>query len=93
MSIRTFHCKDTEALFFGKRIARFANIESVALRKLAVLNRIVRVEELRIPPQNRLEPLKGDRRGQWSVRINDQWRLCFRWEDGAAWDVEIVDYH
>ncbi len=58
-----------------------------------MLNRVVRVEELRIPPQNRLEPLKGDRRGQWSIRINDQWRLCFRWEDACAWDVEIVDYH
>jgi len=91
--IRTFRCKQTEALFFGKRIARFSNIESVALRKLAVINRVVRVDELRIPPQNRLEPLKGDRRGQWSIRINDQWRLCFRWEDGSAWDVEIVDYH
>jgi len=93
MAIRTFRCKDTEALFNGKRIARFRNIGAVALRKLAMLNRVVQVDELRIPPQNRLEPLKGDRKGQWSIRINDQWRVCFRWADGAAWDVEIVDYH
>lgn len=93
MPIRTFRCKDTEALFNGKRIARFRNIEAIVLRKLAMLNRVVQVEELRIPPQNRLEPLKGDRKGQWSIRINDQWRLCFRWTDGSASDVEIVDYH
>jgi proteic killer suppression protein len=93
MAIRPFRCKDTEALFDGKRIARFRNVESVALRKLAMLNRVVQVDELRIPPQNRLELLKGDRKGQWSIRINDQWRLCFRWTDGSACDVEIVDYH
>ena len=93
MAIRSFRDRDTQALFEGKRIARFANIESVALRKLAMLNRVVRVDELRIPPQNRLEALKGDRKGQWSIRINDQWRVCFRWNKGAAWDVEIVDYH
>lgn len=93
MAIRTFRCKDTEALFNGKRIARFRNIEAIALRKLAMLNRVVQVDELRIPPQNRLEPLKGDRKCQWSIRINDRWRLCFRWTDGSASDVEIVDYH
>ena len=93
MAIRSFRGKDTRALFEGKRIARFANIEAVAMRKLAMLNRVVRVEELRIPPQNRLEALKGDRKGQWSIRINDQWRICFRWVEGAPWEVEIVDYH
>jgi proteic killer suppression protein len=93
VAIRSFCSKDTQALFEGRRIARFANIEAVAMRKLAILHRVVRVEELRIPPQNRLEALKGDRKGQWSIRINDQWRICFRWIEGAAWDVEIVDYH
>lgn len=93
MSIETFRCRDTQALFDGLRVARFRNIEAVAMRKLAMLNRVVRVEELRIPPNNRLEALKADRRGQWSVRINAQWRLCFRFADGRASDVEIVDYH
>jgi len=63
------------------------------MRKLAMLNRAGRIEDLRVPPGNRLEALRGDRAGQWSVRINDQWRLCFRFESGNAYDVEIVDYH
>jgi proteic killer suppression protein len=93
MTIASFNCRDTKLLFEGKRVARFRNIESVALRKLAILNRVIRVEELRIPPNNRLEALKGNRKGQWSIRINDQWRLCFRFGNGRAIDVEIVDYH
>lgn len=93
MTIASFRCKHTEALFRGRRVPRFRNLESVAMRKLAVLNRVIRVDELRIPPNNRLEALKGDRRGQWSIRINDQWRICFRFTDGRAFDVEIVDYH
>lgn len=93
MSIDGFACADTEALFQGQRVARFRNIEAVALRKLAMLHRVVRVDELKIPPNNRLEALKGDRKGQWSIRINDQWRLCFRFVDGKASDVEIVDDH
>jgi proteic killer suppression protein len=64
-----------------------------AIRKLQMLHAVERLESLRIPPQNRLEALKGDRKGQWSIRVNDQWRVCFVWKDGAAWDVEIVDYH
>lgn len=80
-------------MFGGRRIARFANIEKVAMRKLAILNRVVSVDELRIPPNNRLEALKGDRVGQFSIRVNDQWRICFRFADGDASAVEIVDYH
>ena len=91
--ISTFKCSDTEALFNGKRVARFVNIQVVALRKLAMLNRAENFRDLRIPPNNRLEQLKRDRLGQWSVRINDQWRVCFRFEGGHAYDVEIVDYH
>lgn len=91
--IQAFKCKDTEALFRRDKVARFANIERVARRKLEQLDWAGRIEDLRIPPNNRLEALKGDRRGQWSIRINDQWRLCFRFEDGQAFDVEIVDYH
>jgi proteic killer suppression protein len=91
--IRQFKCRDTQALLEGRRIPRFANIANVAIRKLQMLHAAQRLESLRIPPQNRLEALKGDRKGQWSIRINDQWRVCFIWRDGAAWDVEIVDYH
>jgi proteic killer suppression protein len=91
--ISTFKCSDTEALFNGKRVARFVNIQVVALRKLAMLNRAEKPEDLRIPPNNRLEQLKRHRVGQWSIRINDQWRVCFRFKDGHAYDVEIVDYH
>lgn len=91
--IKTFKCRDTEALFDGVRVARFANIASVAMRKLQMLHAATRIETLRVPPQNRLEKLAGDRIGQWSIRVNDQYRICFGWRDGAAWDVEIVDYH
>jgi len=92
--IRSFKCKDTEALFAGKRChRRWLSFHAVAERKLQMLHRATRLEDLRIPPQNRLEALKGDRKGQWSIRINDQWRVCFVWDDGQVFDVEIVDYH
>ena len=91
--IKTFRCKDTAKLFGGRSVARWANFKSVVERKLQMLNRATRLEDLRIPPNNRLELLKGDRAGQFSIRINDQWRLCFRFDEGNAWDVEIVDYH
>lgn len=91
--ISTFKCSDTESLFNGKRVARFVNIQAVALRKLAMLNRAENLGDLRIPPNNKLEQLKRDRVGQWSIRINDQWRVCFRFKGGHVYDVEIVDYH
>lgn len=91
--IKTFRCRDTEALFSGRRVARFANVERAALRKLVQLNLARVIDDMRAPPGNRLESLKGDRAGQWSVRINAQWRLCFRFLDGDALDVEIADYH
>jgi proteic killer suppression protein len=91
--IESFKCKQTAALFAGKGVARWANMRDVAERKLQMVNRAVRLEDLRVPPNNRLESLKGDRAGQYSVRVNDQWRVCFRFEAGSAFDVEIVDYH
>ena len=91
--IKTFKCRNTEALFDGARVARFTNFAIVAMRKLQMIHAATRIESLRVPPQNRLEKLSGDRIGQWSIRVNDQFRVCFVWHDGVAWDVEIVDYH
>lgn len=91
--IKTFKCADTEALSKGDRVKRFANIASVARRKLRQLEIAARLDDLRVPPANRLEALKGDRAGQHSIRVNDQFRVCFRWTTGGAEDVEIVDYH
>ncbi|MBS0390107.1 MAG: type II toxin-antitoxin system RelE/ParE family toxin [Proteobacteria bacterium] len=93
MTIKTFKCAETEALFKGERVNRFANLQAVALRKLAMLNRVANLNDLRVPPANRLEALKGDRAGQHSIRVNDQFRVCFRWTGTDAEDVEIVDYH
>ena len=80
-------------MFGGTRIARFIAIETVAMRKLAMLNQAARLGDLRVPPGNRLEGLSGRRAGQHSIRVNDQFRVCFRWTDGGPEDVEIVDYH
>lgn len=91
--IHSFSCRDTEALFHDRVVPRFGAFERVARRKLELLNAAERIDELRVPPGNRLEALKGNRKGQWSIRINGQWRICFRWLDHAAFDVEIVDYH
>jgi proteic killer suppression protein len=92
--IRSFRGKDTAELFRREPVRRWsAAIQTLGLRKLRVLDAAVALEDLRSPPGNRLERLKGDRVGQWSLRINDQWRLCFTWRDGDAYDVEIVDYH
>lgn len=93
MSILSFKCPDTQRLFSGQRIKRFVNIEPVVMRKLAMLNRAGKLDDLRVPPGNRLEALKGNRAGQYSIRINDQVRVCFTWTAEGPKDVEIVDYH
>ncbi|MBU2621534.1 MAG: type II toxin-antitoxin system RelE/ParE family toxin [Proteobacteria bacterium] len=91
--IRSFRCEYTEALSKGHRVRQFVNIAKVARRKLRQLEIANRLDDLRVPPGNQLEALKGDRSGQHSIRINDQWRVCFRWTNGGAENVEIVDYH
>jgi toxin HigB-1 len=91
--ILSFRDAETEALAQGQRVRRFVNIETVARRKLRQLQIAGRLDDLRIPPGNRLEALRGDRIGQYSIRINDQFRVCFRWTGADAEDVEIVDYH
>ena len=91
--IKSFDCDETAQLFAGKRVKRFANIASVATRKLQQLDSAVTLDAMRAPPGNRLEALNGDRRGQHSVRINDQWRICFVWKADGARNVEIADYH
>jgi proteic killer suppression protein len=91
--IRSFRCRYTEALFHDQAVPRFQAIECVGRRKLLYLHAARKLEDLRVPPGNRLEALKGDRAGQYSIRINDQWRICFVWQGGEAHDVEIVDYH
>ena len=91
--IKSFKCKDTEELYITGENRKFKAIEKVALRKLDMIQAAVRADTLRIPPANHLEQLKGDREGQYSIRINNQWRICFKWEGTDAFDVEIVDYH
>ena len=91
--IRSFNDRDTARLFEDIEVPRFRAIERAARRKLLYLHRTRVLHDLTVPPGNRLESLRGDRKGQHSIRINDQWRICFRWRDGDAHDVEIVDYH
>ena len=92
--IKSFRDRDTERLFQREHIRRVPpRLVRGALKKLLILDAAERLEDLRLPPGNRLEKLKGDRSGQHSIRINDQWRVCFRWRDGNAYDVEIADYH
>ena len=90
--IRSFKCPETARIFRRESSRRFRAIERLALRKLLLIEGSDRIDDLRVPPGNRLEKLHGDRAGQWSIRINDQWRICFRWDNGAH-AVEIVDYH
>jgi len=92
--IRSFNCKETEKIFqrrFSRKLPQ--DMQRVALRKLRILNRSIDLNDLQVPPGNRLEALKGERRGQHSIRINDQYRICFLWKNNDAYNVEIVDYH
>lgn len=93
MAIQSLADAQTQALFEQRRVRRWVNIEAAALRKLAMLHRAAALQDLRIPPGNRLEALQGDRKGQHGIRINDQWRVCFVWQGGHAAQVQIVDYH
>lgn len=92
--LHSFRHRDTERLFHRGPIRKWsAALQRIGLRKLLMLDAATRLDDLRIPPANRLEKLAGRRAGQYSIRINDQWRICFRWSEGDAYDVEIVDYH
>lgn len=91
--IKSFRSAETETLFGDRQVVRFRAIERQARRKLLYLAQARVLRDLMVPPGNRLEALKGDRKGQHSIRINDQWRICFRWSDGHVYEVEIVDYH
>ena len=91
--IRSFACADTQSLFHSRAVLRFRKIERVARRKLLQIHAATELASLRIPPGNQLEALKADRKGQHSIRVNDQWRICFVWKSDGAHNVEIVDYH
>ena len=92
--IKSFKCKETEKIFNRQFSRKFpTEIQCVALRKLRMLNRAMTLQDLKVPPGNRLEELKGRRKGQRSIRINDQWRVCFIWKENNSYEVEIVDYH
>ena len=92
--IKSFACKETQKIFnreFSKKLP--SDIQVIAFRKLRMLNRSYTLDDLRVPPSNHLEKLRGSKEGFYSIRINDQWRICFKWKDGNAFEVEIVDYH
>ncbi|MBH0778351.1 type II toxin-antitoxin system RelE/ParE family toxin [Nocardia bovistercoris] len=91
--IQSFRDKETQKLWIDRSVPKLGTVQKVALRKLTMLDAAVELQDLRIPPANRLERLKGDREGQYSIRVNDQWRICFVWEAAGPRDVEIVDYH
>jgi proteic killer suppression protein len=92
--IRSFRDRDTERLFHREPVRKWGpDVQRVGLRKLRILDAATSTDDLRVPPGNRLEKLRGDRADQWSIRVNDQWRLCFEWRDGDAYEVELVDYH
>jgi proteic killer suppression protein len=92
--IKSFRCRETEKIFHRQFSKKFPhNIQQRAFMKLNAIDAAVQFEDLRLPPSNRLEALKGDRKRQWSIRINDQWRICFEWHEGNAEQVEIVNYH
>ena len=91
--IKGFRCAETRNVFERQYSRKFAGIRRIALRKILILDAAESLDDLRVPPGNRLEKLSGARRGQHSIRINDKWRICFRWKDGDSYDVEIVDYH
>lgn len=92
--IKSFRDRDTERLYERQPVRRFGkDVQRIGLRKLRILDAATSLEDVRVPPGNRLERLRGKRAGQHSIRINDQWRICFRWRDGDAYEVEIVDYH
>lgn len=92
--IRSFRDVEAERIFARERSKKFGlDVQRAALRKLVILHAATRIDDLRVPPANRLEKLRGKRAGQYSIRINDQWRLCFLWEGGDAWEVELTDYH
>lgn len=91
--IKSFRCKEAENIFNGQGSIKFGAIVRIIMRKLEILDAAENIRDLSIPPGNRLEALLGNRKGQYSIRINDQWRICFVWKDGQAFEVEIADYH